>query len=297
MSFTQIGKADPLTMVPWNEQSILALRGEVKTPFTKPIVIVIASKHEFDTQVFKWLEWLGTSPENKRYQPLVYQKTWPDKPRYSAPWNREASPYIQYVYENYDNLPNHTLFIHARPHEELVWFNHVDCMRPNASYISISKIFIQNRGTLGIWGHEAYGPYVEQCWRDVAKMSGKPFAPKVEPMMSGPCCAHFIASREQLRSRPFSYWEAMHKMVSQNREGICHEGPLDVDELVHPRAAEIGPELEATDGGRHTVAGAFEHLAHVIFGLEDHKGVLPGQNEYCAQFYPSSVCPGSLCEA
>lgn len=130
-------------------------------------------------------------------------------------------------------------------------------------------------------------------------MTGAPFAARYEPTISAPCCAQFIASRQQLRRRAYAFWLALyHKTVGGN--GICHKGPLDLQQLAitHqipvPEHVNFGPE-QVVDLGKHTLAGAIEHLSHVIFGFQPHLGKEPKTKDHCSNFHAAAVCPGSPC--
>ena len=83
--------------------------------------------------------------------------------------------------------------------------------------------------------------------------------------------------------------------------GFCHTGPLDLDDLfIVPGKDGVDDahyERHVVDHGKHTISGAMEHLTHIIFGLQQHNGTIPSQTEFCDQFYPASVCPGSPCSA
>ena len=65
------------------------------------------------------------------------------EPDYGA----EASGYIRYIVENYENLPDITVFVHGNPfgHNEDI-LNWINCINPNFhGYFSINTLFVVNR--------------------------------------------------------------------------------------------------------------------------------------------------------
>ena len=260
--------------------------------------VVISNYRDFDAGVPTWLAKMALDPLSP-YVPIVYQRTQASSPRYSPNIGGEGAVFVQYVYEHYHNLPNITVFLHPHPEAHATgWQCYLSCIRPNASYINFNSYSFTRRTVSGSWGDRYYAAWVEQCWRDIAVLADAPFAPKEDPSVTAPCCAQFIASREQLHRRPYSFWAALMKKIYGNG-GLCHTGPLDLDDLyIVPGKDGVNDshyEPHVVDHGRHTIGGAMEHMTHIIFGLQPHQGNIPSQTEFCDQFYPASVCPGSPC--
>ena len=133
---------------------------------------------------------------------------------------------MKFIVDFYHNLPNLTIFTHARPTDHNpFFFNWVDCIRPNATYTNMNRLFLRNRG-LGYWASHGWGAWVEQCWRDLLGVFNYSFPARKEPRVSCYCCAQFAISREHLLRHPFeAYKKALH-MLGEPPE-VCHEGPLD----------------------------------------------------------------------
>ena len=260
------------------------------------IAVVIGTYHEFDAGIPTWLAKMVLDPLSP-FSPIVYQRTDPSSPKYSPNIGCEGAIHVQYVYEHYHNLPNISVFLHPRPEAHAPgWQCYLSCIRPNASYINFNTAFFRRKTVGGAW-NTRHAAWVEQCWRDIATLADASFAPKEDPSVTAPCCAQFIASREQLHRRPYSFWAALMRKIYSN-SGLCHTGPLDLDDLymAGKDGVENSQESYLLSFGKYTIGTAMEHLNHVIFGMQPHHGTIPSQTEFCDQFYPASVCPGSPCK-
>lgn len=69
--------------------------------------VVIIARYKEDTN---WVSKL-----NKFKNVFIYEKENPDKEPYNVPKNKgsEASAYIKFIIDNYDNLPNHLVLLHC----------------------------------------------------------------------------------------------------------------------------------------------------------------------------------------
>uniref|UniRef100_A0A7S1N5T0 Uncharacterized protein n=1 Tax=Eutreptiella gymnastica TaxID=73025 RepID=A0A7S1N5T0_9EUGL len=255
-------------------------------------VIVPAVFHEFDQQFPEWA--LNSTPDSGRTL-FVYQRTNPNAPRYSYNYGFEAGVYFQFIVDHYDNLPNLTIFCHAKPlPHNPDWLQWVDCLRDDVDYANLSPCFIRRRGMKG-WNMMKVGLWVERCWRDflgVFNLSHL-IPPRKEPIVGFYCCAHFAVSRRQLHRWPKSMYIQALKMMGQP-PNTCTEGDLRAKELYTAttrRPVFRGPEHPSI--GKHTSAGALEHLQHVVFAGQPLQSQQYTQKEWCHQF--KAACPRSPC--
>ena len=148
-------------------------------------------------------------------------------------FSTEAGVYLRFIVDHYHDLPDITIFVHARPEEENAhWRSWVKCLRSNMSWASLSPTYVLNRSPLdlaSLHARQLLAPRFEQCWRDLARVFAISMPPPTEePRVSMLCCQTFAASREQLRSRPLQVWQQAYQLVLRP---VCHQGPLDQEHL------------------------------------------------------------------
>lgn len=130
-----------------------------------------------------------------------------------APKGREALMYMTYLYNNYDNLADVNIFIHA---EETPW--HVEGTLLRNTTFALSQLDLQQvikRGYFNLrvtWRaacpawidtsktfdnyDKAEEPYMKEAWK--SNFGDDPLPEK----LGGPCCSQFAVSKDAIRSRP-----------------------------------------------------------------------------------------------
>ena len=291
---------------------ILLGRFYTSVGFTKVIVPAIYDEYVNRSLPF----WISnkTYQEEFNYTVFLYQKLDKSKPLY-LPSNRgcENGAYYKYIIDHYDNFPDVAMFVHAKPHEHQPNFLHLfHCINANATYMSINFPLKMCRSTEN-WSK--YETWVEQCWRQTLKVvwnlqnDTKELnlrVPITKPIL---VCFYasqqFIISRDMIRKRPLNLWKELYHMLGNDE--VCVHGEPDYSNLYafQKNGKKIGPETsdieEEHEGlkfkrkgwGRHTQAGASEHLSHVIFGHHELDMTYPSMREICQNFLPN--CPFSPC--
>ena len=154
--------------------------------------------------------------------------------------------------------------------------------------------------------------WVEQCWRDVLKitfeMENKTEEFNAKYSILAPLqvnfvgAQQFILSRAQMRRRPLSVYKKLLNIL--NEQEVCHIGEPDYDNLYATKrlGRNVGPEPARIPGhdlagtmiyGRHVQGGTMEHLAHVIFGHLELEMSFPDREVMCQNFLPK--CTRSPC--
>ena len=234
---------------------------------------------------------------------VVYQRLDPTAPNYSPNHAHEAGVYIQFILEHYDHLPQQTLFaqdMYADHNPELLGW--AACTKPDAAYSPMTAVRLLRRGLIewklasnltkvSMPGLEAI---VEQCWRNFLDVFGKSrlLPPQVTPTVGYYQGALFLASRDRLRAFPRSTYARAHKLAAGG-DGRCHHGELEwarlsFEKTDYPEDLHDSPRLS-----KHTSAGAWEHLQHVIVGSMGMRA--PFYFDWCSVFEYSGHCMGSPC--
>lgn len=180
--------------------------------------------------------------------------------------------------------------------------NWLKCVRNTTRYVQLPSEYVKGRD-INYYGNGHEQVFVEACWRDLLEAFGIVVPPRDPMKVAFGCCANFIVSRDQVRSRPLVAYEKALELVGSPR---CHRGALDFDKLIAAngksdqvlkewQAEAMDPKRADADGNRHAGAGAFEHLNHVFLGGQPFL-YPPERESYCAKFLPASQCPGSPCK-
>lgn len=197
--------------------------------------LVIVSNHFAED--LSWLEKSSkpvvvcskTSPS-----PLCFQ----DKNR-----GREATAYLKFIVDNYDNLPKHVAFIHGH---ETAWHQRskVDLIKnieecalyQQYGYVSLNNTYIYDNREL----HE------NKTMQRLQRVWDELFAPYLNrpppSYVLHDCCAQFIVSRENILRLPRAAYAHWYKY-------IMFDDPYD-------------------DEG-HNIGLLFEYMWHIIFGEPD----------------------------
>lgn len=128
---------------------------------------------------------------------------------------------------------------------------------------------------------------------------------------NGPITVHFdvsqqfVISRQQVLKRPLSVWKKLLTIIGV--QTVCHVGEPDYENNFNAKVIKekVGPEPESIvydrgnnsyGHGRFTQGLTMEHLAHVVYGMKPLAFAATNMDDYCNNFYPSSICPGSPCK-
>jgi len=217
---------------------------------------------------------------------IIYQRLDPSSPNYSPNLAFEAGVHIQFIFDYYDNLPNQTAFLQDHPDRHTPQLaSWLACLRPDASYAPLVKRREIHSG-VNLW-HRCCraAAVVEQCWRDSLDVFQLgwllPDGAQANPgFYAG---SMFVASAEQIRKHPRTRYARMHAMAAGG-DGRCHQGPLQWERL-HKKTANATGEhtLDSPGMSKHTTAGAWESLHHVLVGglyRDDKKSIEGGTSLY-----------------
>ena len=135
---------------------------------------------------------------------------------------------------------------------------------------------------------------VEQCWRNFLDVFGKArlLPPRQPPTVGYYQGAFFLASAARLREHSRATYARAHALAAGG-DGRCHHGELDWSRLSFERTAYSGAVIDSPRLSKHTAAGAWEHLEHVIVGSMGLRA--PFYFDWCTHFEYSGDCPGSPC--
>lgn len=221
--------------------------------------LVIASTTKDDTA------WLSQISPSQNWTIHHYRVDAPLSPELSVPSTNgnEAVVYLTYIIDNYDTLPDITLFHHAHLtawHQKLTSLDEVRRLRPEyvlkAGYASTrclsgcENIVPLEGGRPGDWSNFArldrktHLVTLLDAFLDPKKGEGegegRMAAAAVKPMptkLAAPCCAQFAVSADRIRGRSRDWW-------------------IDL------RGWVVNTPLESINSGR-----LMEHLWHVWFGM------------------------------
>ncbi|KAK3207838.1 hypothetical protein GRF29_96g559142 [Pseudopithomyces chartarum] len=233
--------------------------GKAKPPGTNYTWAIVVPKTK--TEDLRWLQ--GEIPEAKL---VVYEVDNPNA-EHKVPKNkgREAMVYLTYMIDNYDDLPDSTVFMHAHRH---AWHNNNLVMQDALAMLKrLNHDRVARMGYMNVrchhepgcpdWIHmdrpggdfDFFKKPEEIYWRKSIWDELHPGAP-VPQSLSGVCCAQFALSRERIRQVP-------------------------IERLIHYRQWLLQTAMDDTFSGR-----IFEYIWHYIF--TGHEVYCPAQNTcYC----------------
>ncbi|KAJ5960710.1 uncharacterized protein N7479_007860 [Penicillium vulpinum] len=143
---------------------------------------------------------------------------------------REALPYLQYIVDHYDTLPDLVIFMHAHRdgvitgwHIDTMEYSNVDSVR------ALQRDFVQQAGFVNLRCQLSPGcpsaiqpfrqppngeipgeAYYAQAWKEL--FPGKP----VPREIAAPCCSQFAVSKTNILLRPHSDYQRMYDWVMNN---------------------------------------------------------------------------------
>ena len=233
----------------------------------KPIVAVVAVYKEWTSAIPAWA--CPDEAANYTVAPF-YQRLDPSAPRFVPNFANEAGVYLKFVVDHYWHLPELTAFVQADAGNEHLHYaksgvrgvpvsrrigslNVAAIREAGVGYLPLADLALQ-RAT-SFWRQRGYAADVKDCWLRVASWFGHPeaFQGMREPTVTVYCCNYFAVTRENIRRIPWHTWNHVYQALVVN--GTCHDVPA--------YTTVIAPDR---DRGKHEAAGAFEHLAHLIWG-------------------------------
>lgn len=206
-------KADPNYVDP----DITAFPRRDHTTRAEPINVVI-SRYNRDTA---WAERFHTvAPVHI----MVYDKCNPDNP-YNVPVNKgnEASAYLKYVVDHYDNLPEFTFFVHD---EEYSW-HHSGSLIDKLQYALDSSAHYFNVNDLAFLDHISKNEQAMRIewWRiHIKKYWDIP--PEQFGVLNKRACAQFLVHRDNIRSMPKAFYCEIYKWLLETELSNYYNGRL-----------------------------------------------------------------------
>ena len=197
-------------------------------------ILVVSSHYNED------IEWLKQNDKN-----VVVCSKKDESPLCSQEFNKgsEASAYIKFLADNYDNLPKHIAFIHG--HEsgwhQLYEHNLMVLIFEKAKYKEYDYIPLNNYYFND--EHDMKHERINKVWDEFFRPYLNRDCPK---RLTSDCCAQFIVSRNAIKKYPKSTYEDWYNKMKN------YENKDDPEDT---RGKEI--------------AIIFEWLWHVIFGEQD----------------------------
>jgi hypothetical protein len=294
--------------------SITSSSTAMKTMWNKSTVLVVSAFDEWDSGVPHY----ASNDPALPWETFLYQRRDPVQPRFVPNFGYEASVYLAFVVEHYDDLPNISVFIQADVPPDGPWSSWTRCVKPDTSFAQLPVVddrpgtgchsFYTIRSIDffdGMMSTNYLFMYAE-CMRDILTAFGISVPPRHNFLVHFHACGGFLASRDQLRRHPREVYEAALKLVV---EPVCHNGSVNFDtSYIFHKYCPNGPascpdlvkQLNEHAGRREDAplnkvgAVAFEHLWHMVIGGSDF--VYPSEEELpCNKFLPASGCPGSPC--
>ncbi len=202
----------------------------------RPNLVILSSHWNED------LHWL----EKSIYPVIIYSKN-PDSPHYTGQKNigNEATAYLKYIIDNYDNLPNYVAFIHGH---ETAWHqgNILDLINRSKineyDYISLNLHPIDRSES----GHSVTNENISLLWDKYFK----PYLYRDCPTrIVQDCCAQFIVSKNRILKHSkdaYVTWYNMFEIEEENLSSVKYQ---------RSSASNLG--------------AVFEFLWHIIFGEPD----------------------------
>ena len=249
-----------------------------------------------------WPLWLrqGLDRFNKNqsrfYDIYLYQRVdsqsrspydWP----YADNVHEEAGLYLKFIVDFYHDLPEKMLFLHGQPYAHSPHpIEIAQCVRDDVHYVSINTYWISKR-PWSVWARDPKDQIslMYKCAVRLLTLFGFDGEHQLNPtgqqrkddnVISAMCCAQFYVTKERIHHYRYEQWLALYRA---SLESYC------TSELDREKAGERGTKW---------FGGSFEHLWHVLLGLNAVDMIPPKektQTDPC-HFFRSS-CPHSLCNS
>jgi hypothetical protein len=187
-------------------------------------------------------------------------------------WGREALPYLKYIAENYNTLPQVNLFLpgdslsnHAKTltpylhHIRSDWNGFLDGRKCDG-YFPVNDIYVVNRTahSLDSLALNNFFEIAKKKWIDLGipgQDDSEPIPNYLEGFSKRPitiyCCAGFLLTRTAIHKHPHRLWKALYAATSD---------PDAINAMPNP-----------SSGTRDMwTASAMEHSWHLLFGCGEH---------------------------
>ena len=225
--------------------------------WSRRVVVVAAVFREWDHGLPPWA---CPSDSNAYTLAPLYTRVNSSHPRFVPNNGFEAGVYLRFIVDHYERLPEVAVFLQADAQLSLFHRNlsevlnglQPELLRSRAAGflpLNVGRDLISSRN-VSAWGDKSASDAVAACWRHVLAMFGRDevFAdPDVLPTVTFYPGAYFAVSRENIQRHPLKTWRAVYERLIVDNSCLG-DGTVDPNH------------------GKSFAAGAFEHLAHVIFG-------------------------------
>ncbi len=200
----------------------------------RPRLVIVSNHWKED------LEWLKKSV----WPVIIYSKN-PDSPYYKGQPNigNEATAYLKYIIDNYDNLPEYVAFIHGH---ETAWHqgNILDLINRakinEYEYISLNLHPLDRKDT----SHYITNKNIETVWDKYFK----PYLHRDCPThIVHDCCAQFIVSKNRILKHSKDTYSLWYSMFENEEKNL----------------------ISLNNSKTFSSAAIFEFLWHIIFGEQD----------------------------
>jgi hypothetical protein len=193
---------------------ILALLLLLVRPRPVENAMVVVSHYKED------LSWLSRI----RYKYVVYKKDQDDDYPYNVPVNKgnEASAYLKYIIDHYDNLPEYVIFVHGHEsdwHHEDSMVDKLNSLRITKDYTNLNDsrhnfklTYDKKQGFLLNGSTREIGPMNEWWDENMTQYFGDPwqYAPVIN---RDTCCAQFVIKRDNILRHSINFYKTQYKWL------------------------------------------------------------------------------------
>jgi len=161
------------------------------------------------------------------YKTIVYEKETPDAGIYNIPVNKggEASAYLKYIVDHYDNLPTHVVLIHCH---EYSW-HHVNSIIDLINSYTNTNIEFQNindsekcwdMGDYQNWTEGELGYFYNNLIKPAVGDSS--LYPKFTVGITG--CAQFIIHKDRILKHSYKFYENIYNWIIETNLSYYNHG-------------------------------------------------------------------------
>ena len=165
---------------------------------------IVVSRWQGDTSWTQRLAELG-------YRVCVYDHNTNSNNPFAVPINRgtEASAYLKYIHEYYDNLTLYTIFVHD---SEFSWHHEGSLLD-----IILNKLTKLCAPKYVNFNNKCTGSIHNGWWPEIRKFFDKYLAPQLGPRklygdwtLGNRCCAQFIVHRDRIHKHPKAFYKKLY---------------------------------------------------------------------------------------
>jgi len=284
---------------PISTSIIISSSNRSKWEKNKLIVIPAIWKEINWTNRSSWPLWLrqGLNLSNnasQSYHVHLYQRVdlnstapydWP----YCSNVHEEAGVYLKFIYDYYYDLPDKMLFLHGNPYAHSPHpIEIAQCVRDDVHYVNINNLWIQDR-RWSVWRRDPKDNIgmMYKCAKRLLTLFGFDGEAQLNPnnitpgdnnVISTYCCAQFYVTKERIHHYTYEQWSSLYNASLE---------PFCTTENDRETPGKLGVKW---------FGGSFEHLWHVILGLNPTNMPAPRTktNTDLCHFFRLS-CIGSPC--